>query len=656
MKPLNAILGVVIALSLFPLLSPGLAQAAPADEAAIVEESAAATEPVQEMAQLTKTDVDAWLDGLMPYALREGDIVGAVVSIVKDGKLLTSRGFGYADIETREPMDPANSLVRPGSVAKLFTWTAIMQLVEEDEIDLDADINAYLDFDVRGLKGDPITVRHLMTHTGGFEETLKDLIARDPEGVLPIEEYVKKNLPARMFAPGTTPAYSNYGTALAGYIVERVSGEDYYDYIDRHILDPLDMSHSTFRQPLPDDLPGEMSKAYTNASDGKPMGFEYVGTPPAGSLTSTANDMAKFMIAHLSRGGPLLRPKTAEEMHTTYDAHLPPLNAQALGFYQQDRFGLRSLGHGGDTVYFHSDLSLFHDHNVGLFVSFNSSGKDATTLFLREDLARLFGERYFPESAPVQEKRLSTAREHGAQLVGSYEDSRSNKSNFLALLRYLGQTAIAQNDDGDLVLSLAGRELVWREVEPYVWRKVGGPERLSATFTDGKVYQLSFEPFSPSITYTPAPWYRDSSLLNPLLFGALFALSMTVILWPTRAIIRRRYKVASAASHSAFASRLVRIGVVLVFAYLLGWVLLFANFMSTIPFLPENFDSKLRVMQFAQFTLYAAFAVALWNMIVNWTRKRSWFAKTWSVVLPASIAIMIWFAAIAGLLSFSLTY
>ncbi|MEQ8935945.1 MAG: serine hydrolase domain-containing protein [Amphiplicatus sp.] len=210
-------------------------------------------------AVLTKADAEAWLDGFMPFALERGGIAGAVVVIVKDGEILTSKGYGYADLETKKPVDPAATMFRPGSISKLFTWTAIMQLVEQGKVDLDADVNAYLDFEIPEAFGGPIKVRHLMTHTAGFEEAIKGIIIEDPEAMLPLDEYVKKALPARVYPAGEVPAYSNYATTLAGYIVARVSGQSFDDYIEQHIFAPIGMTRASFRQPLPADLEPLMS-------------------------------------------------------------------------------------------------------------------------------------------------------------------------------------------------------------------------------------------------------------------------------------------------------------------------------------------------------------------------------------------------------------
>src|SRR3954447_16140878 len=182
---------------------------------------------------LTAEDVDAWLDGYMPYALHSGDIAGAVVAIVKDGKILTERGYGFSDVEKRTPVDPKKTLFRPGSVSKLFTWTAVMQLVEQGKINLDADVNQYLDFEIPPFDGKPVTMRNLMQHTSGFEEQAKGILSDDPKSPS-FEALLKVGVPNRVFAPGSTPSYSNYGASLAGYIVQRLSGEPFDAYIEKH--------------------------------------------------------------------------------------------------------------------------------------------------------------------------------------------------------------------------------------------------------------------------------------------------------------------------------------------------------------------------------------------------------------------------------------
>jgi len=278
-----------------------------------VRAAAPDSSPLEAPRALTQADADAWLDGFMPFTLKSNDIAGAVVVIVKDGQVLTQRGFGYADIAARKRVDPATTMFRAGSISKLFTWTSVMQLVEKGKIDLDADVNQYLDFKIPPYEGKPITMRNLLTHTPGFEEAFKGGI-RFSGQVPPLEEVLKRMLPERVYAPGTTPAYSNYGAGLASYIVQRISGIPFEEYIERNIFVPLDMTHASFRQPLPAQLAPFMAQGYPKASEeAKP--YELISIPGAGSLAVSAADMAKFMISHLNQGAGLMKPETALLMH-----------------------------------------------------------------------------------------------------------------------------------------------------------------------------------------------------------------------------------------------------------------------------------------------------------------------------------------------------
>src|SRR6188768_844004 len=383
-------------------IEPGV----PLSPPATTESTAAPANPQSQAGSavpLTKADVDIWLDGYLPYALRTADIPGAVVTVVKDGQLLTARGFDYADREKRTPVDPERTLFRPGSVSKLVTWTAAMQLVEQGKLDLDKDINGYLDFKIPDYDGKPITLRQMMTHTAGFEEAVKDIIYTDPAHHVPLAEYLKRWTPERVYEPGSTPAYSNWATALTGYIIERTSGESFDDYVDKHIFAPLGMTHSTFRQPLPAAFVDQMASGY---KPGQPAGkFEIIGPAPAGSLSSSGTDMAKFMLANLDQGKGLLSPEVAAIMHNSpLDkvnpvSLLPPLNRMELGFFETNINGREVIGHLGDTEFFHTSLHLLMKEGVGVYFSFNSGGREGQVQTLRWSMFEDFADRYFPASA-----------------------------------------------------------------------------------------------------------------------------------------------------------------------------------------------------------------------------------------------------------------
>ena len=200
-----------------------------------------------------RADLESFLDGVFKVGMEEHHVTGAVVTVVKDGQVLFAKGYGYQDVDKKSPVDPRTTLFRIGSTTKLLTWTAVMQLVEQGKLDLDADINRYLKgMQIPAAYGKPITLRHILTHTAGFEEGfLGYLITNDPKDQLPISEALKKHMAARVRPPGEMSAYSNYGAALAGLIVEQVSGVPYNDYISQHIFEPLDMQFATVQEPAP---------------------------------------------------------------------------------------------------------------------------------------------------------------------------------------------------------------------------------------------------------------------------------------------------------------------------------------------------------------------------------------------------------------------
>src|SRR5205814_3042858 len=248
-----------------------------------------------------RCELAAFLDGVMAANLRDKHVAGATVAVVKDGALFYANGYGYSDVAHRAAVNPERTLLRIGSTSKLFTWTAVMQLVEQGKLDLDADVNRYIDFKIPATYPQPIMLRHIMTHTPGFEEDGRDLITDDTTRMIPLGRWLATHIPGRVRPPGTYSSYSNYATALAGYVVQRVSGESYDDYIDRHILTPLGMTQTTTRQPLPAPLRGDMSRGYTwGGGSFAPQKYEIVNAAPAGSVASSATDMAKFMIAHLN--------------------------------------------------------------------------------------------------------------------------------------------------------------------------------------------------------------------------------------------------------------------------------------------------------------------------------------------------------------------
>lgn len=500
---------------------------------------------------LTATDAEAWLDGLMHTALRNARVPGAVVVIVKDGQPLVQKGYGYADWDKRRPVDPQTTLFRPGSVSKLFTWTAVMQLVEQGKLDLDADVNKYLDFTIPGRNGKVLTLRHVMTHTTGFEEVARDLLTYGTP-TPDLGQVLKRYIPPYVYDPGTTPGYSNYATSLAGYIVQRVSGLPFDDYMDRHVFAPLGMKHSTFRQPLPDALKPHMSQGYLS-QDEPAKGFEIISMPPAGSMSAPGADMGRFMLAFLNQGrlgdAQLLKPETVKRMHGELTRPLPDLLGIGLGFYEQNINGHRVLAHGGDTVLFHTDLLLFVDDGIGLYVSVNAPGDGAghgQGKWLRDRLFESFADRYLPDTRPATPPSVdeATAKVHARQMAGAYRNTRREDSTWLSVLQLLSPLKVDALPDGRLSIELAGARSVYREVKPYFWEEEHGKRRLQAVVENGKVKHWGLEPFVFAFIFEPVPFMASPTVLA-LLGAALVTLALTVLLWPVAAVLRRRHQVAT---------------------------------------------------------------------------------------------------------------
>jgi CubicO group peptidase (beta-lactamase class C family) len=538
--------------------------------------------------QLTAQDLDAFLGGIVPYAISQANIAGAAVAVVADGHLLFAQGYGFADVNSRRPVIADQTLFRAGSVSKLFTWTAVMQLVEQGKLDLDRNINDYLDFKIPERYGKPITLRDVMTHSTGFEDTVTDLFVATPSQLFPLRQYLIRHMPPLIHPPGQVVAYSNYAATLAGYIVERVSGEPFDEYIERHILGPLGMQHSSFRQPLPPDLRPFMASGYPQASDPHATAFELIEAAPAGALTTNVTDLAKFMLAQLDGGSyggaQILSPATLKEMHTPQGRPLPGMNGMDLGFYDENRNGLRIIGHGGDTGVFHSDLHLLLEKGVGFVVMLNSTGNAGAAEAVRVALFRSFLDRYYPYTPP-REATMADPGKDAARVAGFYGSSRHTA---LRILTALGQSAVTAEPGGQITESelthLSGVPKHWREVAPLTFREVGGQAHLK--FVAKPSGQIEYWVSDDTIPVDINPRIHglaQSSMLK--LFGGLFlaVMVLTVGIWIGGAIIRRRFERPLRLPPFEWRLRLAaRLGAVIYLLLILGWLAFFASLTSLV--------------------------------------------------------------------------
>ena len=611
--------------------------------------------------QMTSADVEAFLDGIVPLQLARNDIAGATIAVVKDGKLLFAKGYGFADVRSKKPVSPQETLFRPGSISKLFTWTAIMQLYEQGKLDLDRDINDYLDFKIPDAFGKPITLKNVMTHTPGFEEQIKDLF--DTKPVTPnLGQYLKAHIPARIYPPGTVPAYSNYATAVAGYIVERVSGRPFEEYIAENILQPLKMTHSTFSQPLPQELAPFMSSGYRLGSDDSAGPFEIVNPFPAGSLSSTATDMAQFMMAHLQDGqlgdARILKPETARLMHSRLFALDDAANAMCYGFYEETRNGHRIIGHGGDTVFFHSDLHLVLDQNLGFFVSYNSAGNSSGLGDSpRANLWESFLDRYFPYTAPATAS--ASAKDDAKTAAGTYVLSRKSEKSFLAVASILQQFTVSPVGDGDIEVPQLtgpnGKPKRWQGVGPMTFLEREGQDKL--IFKPGQDGRMELILPYPFFVGQRVGALENGKLITLVLGASLVFMLATLILWPVAWFVRRHYGRQLELTQK---ERLLRVLVRLVFALDLIFIIALAGLITYGLTHLEVFSDRgtmwFRIVQIVGVLGALGTLIVLAHAIMTWTRKRSFWMKLQGFVMLLACLGVLWFTFAGHLLSFTSNY
>ncbi len=519
-----------LAFLLLPLAAPRSAVAqepASPSTASVLLDVVTGASASAEHVPLDAADVGAFFDSAFELQRLEHRLVGAVVSVVQRGEVVFQKGYGWADLEAREPADPGRSLFRIASITKTFVWTAVMQLAEEGRIDLDADVERYLDFDIPDTYAEPIRVRHLLTHTAGFEETWTGWGARTAEDVGELGDALRDLLPARVRPPGRHAAYSNYGAALAGYIVERVSGMPWQVYTERRILEPLDMTSTTARVDMGPELRERHARGYVwRAGRFVSTDYRYLRLPPAGIMSSTATDMAVFMLAHLNGGAVgdrrILAEETVDRMQSPlFDPH-EGLSPILHGFYRSDRNGQIVLGHGGDTNQFHSDMRLLPDADLGVFVSYNSDPGAAA----RSNVINAFIDHFFP--AEHLREAPEPANVDLSEYSGSYVPLRSAFTTF-ERIRAARRAGSVQAEGSELRFGGDGRLVPT------------GPDRFTGLYGDvtvvferddrGEVTHMLIG--SPLSTFARARGLEGDRAVPAMLF-LLFVSAAAVLVWSYR--------------------------------------------------------------------------------------------------------------------------
>lgn len=617
-----------------------------------------------EATTLTGEDATAWLDGLLPAALEREGIAGATVAVVADGEIIASRGFGDAGAASPgasvRAVEPETTLFRIGSVSKLVTATAVMQLVERGDLRLDAPVQDYLDFSLPVRFEEPITMRHLLTHTAGFEDELAGLITAPGGDSVTLREAVAVDPPEQIFEPGSTPAYSNYSDGLAAYVVERITGEPFETYVQREIFDRADMQTATLEQPLPAAQQEMMSAGFRFAGS-EEVPFEVVSPAPAGAISATATDMGRFMLAQLGASSePVLAEATLEQMHAPAlgEADLGGLAAgprMTLGFFERDRNGHRILSHAGDLTAFHAQLEIYPDDDAGIFISLNSSGlrSDSSTV-IREAVTNGFADRYFPDRRPAVTP-TETATDHAAAITGTYQLSRRGESTFIRAFFIASSIGITDRGSGKVAISAVvdatGSPVDFVEVEPWVWQEIGGHRVIAVDQQDGTVRAVGLDP-----AFTLEPISPSRASFSTVALGSLLVLLGFLVALPVGVVIRRfSTQEGSSRMDIRLSSWMTWAAVACLAVGALPWWTVAQALLTDGP---APSDLAIRAGQ-ALFAIAAMGVIpATWRVVLHARRasRHRWRDVALGLLLVASFAGWIFVILIGGIMQLSLSY
>lgn len=377
------------------------------------------------------SDLNSWIDSQFKEGMDSFNIAGATIVLMKGDSILHINAYGLADIESNTPVDYNSSIFGIGSVSKTFVATAVMQLVEEGNLELDRDINSYLTtFQLEYKFNDSITVRHLLTHTAGFDDRNIGTSVLAENDVIPLAQYLKKRMPPQIRPSGQVISYSNHGYALLGLIVEEVSGLAFHEYIKQRILNPLEMDCSGFKRQA--KLKENYVTSYLQKGDQLiPYQSDFELNYPAGALGTTASDMGHYIAMFLNNGNykgvQILDSASIAKMYNTPFRHYEKSKYGWLyGFPESDWYGMKLYGHGGAIQGFASQLSLLPEKNIGLFISANSSSYPNSESrvfidnFIYDLLKRLIPESLVEKEEPKASLRIGSVDEPLDKFTGTY--------------------------------------------------------------------------------------------------------------------------------------------------------------------------------------------------------------------------------------------
>lgn len=425
-------------------------------------------------------DLETFVDGYFSEQMIQLNVPGAVFVLVKGDELLLAKGYGFANVEKKIEVIPERTLFRVGSVSKLFTATAVMQLVEAGKLNLFEDLNRYLkDFQIEDKYSQPIVAANLLTHTAGFDEHTIGLETLNESEIIPLGEYLTTRMPPRIMPPGKTISYSNHGMGLAGYLVEVVAGITFEQYIQENIFQPLEMYRSSFQ--FPSHLADDLAVGYEYEADSyRPVPFSYIKIPPGGSLNATAIDIAHFIIAHLQNGyyknRRIFNKATAREMHRQQFTNAPHLPGFTYGFYERYENNQRAILHEGTVRGFASLLFLLPEHNLGFFVAGNSLEFKLGSEFIHQ-----FLDRYYPVSESSVVPLPANFEQRAKYFTGYYRNDRYSRNTIQKIMALFSQIQVSATENSLIIPYFLEDEEThqWIETEPLLFQQIDDDKYLA---------------------------------------------------------------------------------------------------------------------------------------------------------------------------------
>ena len=581
------------------------------------------TEEAQPLSRETVKGLPAFLDATIPKLMAEQHVAGTAIVVVHDGRTLFLRGYGQARLDPNVDVDPARTRFRIGSVTKPLTALAALQLVDAGALDLHRDIRDYLP-DL-GLQY-AITAHQLLTHTAGFDEKFAGGFTSSPAHLQPLADYLRRYV-AHAMRPGRAYSYSNTNYAVAGLLVERLSGLAYEQYLEERIFTPLAMTATSAWQAVPDATRGEIARGYRwNGAIQEPIAFRYTQSRPGGAVTTTAADMGRILLALLGDGSVdgqrILRPGTVRMMLAPQYTPHPRIPAAAYGLRHWVSHGQRLLHHDGTLGDHLAVLLLAPDHRFAVFVASNAVPGIGNHL-LEPLLTHLFGSTA-PRSSPIA---LPNVRERAARFAGTYRDynhTRNDLSRHRALMPMV-QSSVTADPDG----AIRWRGSRWLEVEPLVFQRENSADHIvfresaRGEITELHAWGATYE----RIGWWSQTWFHLTSL-------TVFVVAFTT--WPV--VAWRRYVAAGMPRHGLVARILAAVVMATNLMFLIGFVASLRQLGDTVPLSAGSLALlSLPIISLAITTLLPAFASTAW-------RERWWTRGdriAYSTVAALAVAFMV---------------